>query len=157
MLKRLARRFNEMRPVRYDRTPSTIPGTSARLPKVREVAAVTMVYRSPIILRKWVAHYGSLLGRRNLFVISHGECDEHTDIVDGCNYIVVPREFHYQVNGMKAALLSDYSNALLAIYDAVICGDADEIIVLDPNIVGSLREYVLDLPQIQLLRQSDLI
>ena len=147
LARRLARRFDEWRPVRYDRKPSTLPGTSFRIPKVRQVAAVTMVYRSPIILRKWVSHYGSLLGRRNLFIISHGECDEHRDVVEDCNYIVVPREFHYHINGMKASLLSAHSNALLTIYEAVICGDADELIVLDPQVEGNLRDYVLELPQ----------
>ena len=115
--------------------------------RVREVAALTMVYRSPVILRKWVAHYGELLGRQNLYIISHGACDEHAGIVEGCNYMVVPRDFSEEVARLKAMLLTRISTALLGIYQGVVVGDVDEMIVLDPAAGGGLRSYVLDLPE----------
>jgi hypothetical protein len=35
----------------------------------------------------------------------------------------------------------------LCIYEVVVCGDTDELIVIDPAVRVSFREYVLDLPQ----------
>jgi hypothetical protein len=119
-------------------------GPRARVP---EVAALTMVYRSPVILRKWVAHYGEQFGRHNLFVVSHGPCEEHAEIVVGCNYVVVPRDFSEDVARLKAMLLTRMSTVLLGIYSAVVVGDVDEMIVLDPRAGRSLRDHVLALPE----------
>ncbi len=119
----------------------------SRQSRVREVAALTMVYESPALLAKWVQHYGDLFGRENLFIVSHGPSPAHEEVAAGCNYLVVPRETIVDIGSVKAALLSNMSAGLLAIYDAVICGDVDELVVLDPNAhPGSLKEYVLSLP-----------
>jgi hypothetical protein len=120
------------------------PGS--RQAKVPLVAALTMVYRSPLLLQKWVDHYGSALGRENLFIISHGPCPEHEGIVAGCNYVVVPRAFSDEIDATKAALLSGFAKSLLCVYAAVVCGDTDELIVVDPVKGVGLRDYVLGLP-----------
>ena len=119
--------------------------------RVPEVAALTMVHRSPVILRKWVDHYGKLLGQHNLFIISHGVCDQHAEVVAGCNYMVVPRDFSEDVARLKAIVLTRVSTALLSIYQGVVVGDADEMIVLDPAAGPNLRDYVLDIPDDRVL------
>ena len=112
-----------------------------------DIAAVTMVFNSPAILAKWISHYGSILGQENLFVISHGDDKPHKEIAKYCNHITLPRRFDSDFDFDKAAILSDFCATLLSTYNAVICGDVDELIVVDPAIDQDLVGYIDALPQ----------
>lgn len=47
----------------------------------------------------------------------------------------------------KAEILSDLCATLLTIFDAVICGDVDELIVIDPTLNQDLIGYIETLPK----------
>ena len=81
-----------------------------------------------------------------MYVISHGECPEHDEFRDKCNYIVVPRKSSDYIDRRKALLLGGLTTALLSFYDVVICGDVDELIVCDPRFGANLSKYLLALP-----------
>ena len=106
------------------------------------VAAATMVYESPRILEKWVRYYGECFGRKNLFVLSHGECHEHRVVAKGCNFIVVPRELGESFDWQKSSALSSLVNLLLNFYGSVVCGDCDELVIVDPSLKLSLADYI---------------
>ena len=113
----------------------------------RRVAALTMSYRSPPLLAKWVDHYGGMLGRENTFVISHGRDDRQEAVAGGSNYISLPRrEFDARIAVKKANILRDFCSFLLNTYSAVICGDVDELVIAHPDLETSLEDYIHTLP-----------
>ena len=108
------------------------------------VAALTMVFRDHWFLRHWIGHYGRLIGRENLHVVSHGDEPAIRDICDGCTVIPYARDTLKAFDRKRWALLSDLCGELLGRYDAVIVGDVDEVLLpLDPGqgLVAVLREH----------------
>ncbi|WP_163847720.1 hypothetical protein [Pseudooceanicola aestuarii] len=93
-------------------------------------AFLTMVWKEEFFLRLWVQYYGGLVGRRNLYVISHGADARTAEIAKGCNLIVIPRDppdAHF--DDTRWALLSDVASGLVRIFDRVVVGDVDELMV----------------------------
>ncbi len=137
-----------LRRLRPEQTaPLAVFPKTARQSRARRVAALTMAYDSPVLLDKWVRHYGDLLGRENLFILSHGISSAQQEVAAGCNYLTVPRDSINDIGEVKAVLLSNMSATLLGAYQAVVCGDVDELIVLDPGLsAGSFSDYILELP-----------
>ncbi len=112
--------------------------------KAGGVAALTMVYRSPVLLAKWVAHYGRELGRAHLTVVSHGPDADHATIAAGCNLLTVPRAFTDTFSQDKSAFLSAMAAALLRVYRAVVVTDVDELVLADPALAPGLAARILD-------------
>ena len=96
-------------------------------------AAITFVYKSYPFLRKWVEYYGGLFGRKNLFIISHGDDPVHRVICEGCNIIQVPRDFNVEFDIVRWRFLSLQVSSLLEYFDWVLCIDCDELIIADPR------------------------
>lgn len=120
--------------------------TGTRRKPESNIAAVTMVYSSPALLRKWVEHYGSIFGDRSLYVISHGFSEDHIEISKNCNHITIPRNFSSSIDQQKSGILSSFCALLLNVYDGVVCGDVDELIAPHPDTGKNLEEYIQALP-----------
>ena len=113
--------------------------------KPNKVAAVTMAWNSPVLLKKWVEHNAAAYGRENLFVISHGNDPAQAAAAEGTNYITLPREFNAEFDAIRWRFLSNYASGLLEYYKVVQVNDVDELIVLDPEVGTDRKEYLLSL------------
>ena len=107
---------------------------------------MTMVYGSERLLRLWVAHYGRLVGRQNLIVISHGENAAHREICQGMTHIVLPRVFDATFERDRMQLVMNLSDGFLRAFHAVIFSDVDEFLALDPSVDMTLPDYLRQLP-----------
>lgn len=107
------------------------------------MCAMTMVGGDHFFLRRWVDYYGAQLGRENLFVLSHGGDPEHQRIAEGANVIYLPYdETRNCFNQRRWQMLSRFTSGFTRYYNWVICGDVDELVVVDPAVGSSLPDYV---------------
>ncbi|MDZ7905333.1 MAG: glycosyltransferase family 2 protein [Cypionkella sp.] len=105
--------------------------------------AMTMVGGDHFFLRRWVDYYGGQLGRENCYVLSHGGDPEHQKIAEGCNIIYLPFDpTRNCFNQRRWQMLSRVASGFLQFYNWVLVGDVDELVVVDPAISPSLRDYV---------------
>jgi Glycosyl transferase family 2/SEC-C motif len=107
----------------------------------RPVAAITMVFNEAIFLPIWLNHYGSALGYENLFVIDDGSNDgsiRNDRIVN-----LVSRKRGLLDERERAKTISYFHEELLQYYDVVLYADADELIVPEPNLEISLKDYLI--------------
>lgn len=106
-------------------------------------AAVTMVKDDHVFLRRWLAHYGGQFGREHLYVLSHGNDPETRRIAEGANVIHVPFDSTRTLfDRRRWELLSNFTNGLLRYYNWVLCGDVDELVLVDPEVAPDLLTYV---------------
>jgi hypothetical protein len=105
--------------------------------------AMTMVGGDHFFLKRWVDYYGSQLGRENCFVLSHGGDPEHKKIAEGCNVIYLPYDPTRDCfNQRRWQMLSRLTSGFTSFYNWVLVGDVDELVVVDPAVSPSLRDYV---------------
>ncbi len=110
----------------------------------KKICALTMVRNDEFYLRKWVAYYGEQLGKENLYVYLDGKDQEIPDWCDGVSVIAVDKIPGQVVEAEKGRLdfLSETAADLLKRYDLVIGTDADEFLIVDPELGMSLVEYL---------------
>jgi len=107
------------------------------------MAAMTMVGGDHFFLRRWVDYYGRQLGRENLYILSHGGDPEHKRIAAGANIIYLPFDpTRNCFNQRRWQMLSLFTSGFTRFYNWVLCGDVDEIVVLDPAVGSSLPDYM---------------
>lgn len=97
--------------------------------------ALTHVRHEGFFLEKWIAHYGALLGRDNLYVVIDGDDWEPQVDLSGIKTEVVldaPRR-RIRNDRFMAKEMSSRANRLRKHYDYVIRGDVDEYVVIDPE------------------------
>lgn len=104
------------------------------------IAAVTMVFNEQVFLPIWLTHYGQAVGYQNLFVIDDGSDDGSTSDSRILNIIRRPRGELDEA--YRARLISRFHEKLLKHYDVVIFTDADELIVVDPDVDQSIASYL---------------
>ncbi len=93
-------------------------------------AAVTMVYQDYWYLDLWITYYAKQFGRENLYILGHGDDEEHERLCEGANLVRIPRNGIFPDFDMQRwRLLSDFSSMLVSNYEAVICSDVDEIVL----------------------------
>lgn len=112
---------------------------------MKKIAAITMARNDDFYLRKWVAYYGSQLGRENLYIYLDGLDQTVGDYCEGTHAQAVEKIGNQVVAAEKGRLsfLSKKAARLMADgYDLVIGVDADEFIVVDPALGLSLPEYL---------------
>ena len=112
---------------------------------MKKIAAITMARNDDFYLRKWVAYYGSQLGRENLYIYLDGLDQTVGDYCEGTHAPAVEKIGNQVVAAEKGRLsfLSEKAARLMADgYDLVIGVDADEFIVVDPALGLSLPEYL---------------
>ncbi len=103
-------------------------------------AALTFVYNEAVNLPIWIKYYGANFGEKNLFVVDRESTDGSTDNLGAVNRIVVPRDAFDDKK--KADFMSSMQNALLNYYDAVVCGDCDELVVPNLGPYANLADYI---------------
>jgi hypothetical protein len=103
-------------------------------------AAVTFVYNEFFNLPIWIRYFGANFGEKNLFVVDLGTSDGSTDNLGDVNKISLPRETFDEYQ--KTGFITSLCKGLLLYYDTVVYTDADEIVVADPSIYPTLRDYV---------------
>lgn len=106
---------------------------------------MTNVFNEAFNLQIWLNHYGSQVGIENCFVVDDGSTDGSTENVTsrGASLLRMPRDrFDDQ---KRAELISSMVGSFLLKYDAVIYSDADEMLIADPRIYPSLREFCADM------------
>ncbi len=105
--------------------------------------AMTMVGGDHFFLRRWVEYYGAQLGREHCYVLSHGGDPEHKKIAQGCNIIYLPYDATRNCfNQRRWQMLSRLTSGFTNFYNWVLVGDVDELVVVDPAVSGSLKDYV---------------
>jgi hypothetical protein len=104
------------------------------------IAALTFVFNEAINLPIWIKYYGKNFGERNLFVVDRESTDGSTDNLGEVNKIIIPRDAFDDKK--KADFLSSMQNALLNYYEAVVCGDCDELVVPNIGVYENLADYV---------------
>ena len=112
---------------------------------LKKIAVLTMVRNDDFFLRKWVEYYGRELGKENLYIYYDGEDQSIADFCQGTNVFVHSKIGSEVVSAEKGRLkfLSERASDLFSKgYDLVIGVDADEDIVVDPNLGVSLKEYL---------------
>ena len=105
-----------------------------------KAAALTFVYNESVNLPLWIKYYGANFGEKNLFVIDRESTDGSTSNLGDVNRIVIPRDAFD--DRKKADFMSSMQNALVNYYDAVVCGDCDELVVPNIGPYASLADYV---------------
>jgi hypothetical protein len=105
-----------------------------------KAAALTFVFNESVNLPLWIKYYGSHFGERNLFVIDRESTDGSTTNLGDVNRIVIPRDAFD--DRKKADFMSSMQNALINYYDAVVCGDCDELVVPNIGPYANLADYV---------------
>lgn len=115
----------------------------------KDIKAITMV-RNDRFLEKWVAYYGAQLGKGNLYVFFDGEDQEVPDFCTGVHTQLVPKMHGNVVSTerQRSRFLSAHAATLFAEgADMVICTDADEFLVVDPDLKLSLPDFLSSLPK----------
>lgn len=106
-------------------------------------AAVTMVRGDHVFLRRWLAYYGAQFGREHLYVLSHGNDPEIRRIAEGANVINLPFDPGRTLfDRRRWEMLSAFTSGLLRYYNWVVCGDVDEVVLVDPDVAPDLLGYV---------------
>ena len=111
----------------------------------KRVAVVTDATSPGYFFPSWVAYYGGLFGRENLFVVTYrGLAGLFSDYALGGIW-ELKSDFSETV---RADIVAEIVAIGLAKYDAVVRCDVDEFIVADPRRHASLASYIdgLDLP-----------
>ena len=113
---------------------------------MKRIAAITMVRNDEFFLRKWVEYYGRELGKENLYIFFDGTDQTVPDFCEGTTTRLRERNPQHVVKAEKDRLgfLSEQAAVLMRErgYDLVIGTDADEFLVVDPAVCGSLAEYL---------------
>lgn len=107
------------------------------------MAAITMVRGDHFFLRRWLDYYGKQLGREHLYILNHGGDAGIAAMAEGANVIYLPYdESRFSWNQRRWQMLSEFTTAFTRHYNWVLCGDVDEIVAVDPDVAGSLPEYI---------------
>ncbi|MDE6161876.1 MAG: glycosyltransferase family 2 protein [Muribaculaceae bacterium] len=115
---------------------------------MKDIKAVTMV-RNDIFLRKWVEYYGRELGKENLYIFFDGTDQEIPDFCEGTHAKLCPKMQGAVVNTEKERsrfLSAEAGKLLSAGADMVIGTDADEFLIVDPDLGKGLREFLSEQP-----------
>jgi hypothetical protein len=112
---------------------------------MKKICVITMVRNDEFNLAKWVEYYGRELGKENLYIYFDGTDQTVPDFCEGCMTELRSRNPGMVVKSEKIRLgfLSEKAAELMAKgYDVVIGTDADEYLVVDPDLGMGLREYL---------------
>lgn len=111
---------------------------------MKRICAITMVRNDEFYLRKWVEYYGRELGRENLYIYFDGVDQIVPPFCEGTNVVVCEKLQGNVAKGDKRRInfLSQQAAGLFKDYDLVIGTDADEILVVDPQLGISLVDFL---------------
>lgn len=112
--------------------------------KNKRICALTTVRNDKVFLSKWIQHYGSVLGRENLYVVVDGHDQPIPEEMGPVNFIRLPHIPLQRVAAMRrrARVMSHIARGLYYYFDIAIATDVDEYIVVDPALGQNLAEYL---------------
>lgn len=113
----------------------------------KKICAITMARNDEFFLTKWISYYGNQLGEENLFVFLDGKDQPVPKNAGKANIIHRERVSEGIAKADKSRInyLSEVAADLLKRYDLVIGTDADEFLVVDPQINKTLVEYLSEI------------
>ncbi|NIZ14010.1 glycosyltransferase family 2 protein [Phaeobacter sp. HF9A] len=111
-----------------------------------DFAVVTIVRDDLYFLKRFIAYYGGLFGRRNLYIISHGDEDAVRELAEGCTIFPIPAIETSKFTMLHWRTKNHLKNALRQWYRHVIVCDVDEFIVVDPASGMNLRSWLETAP-----------
>ncbi|MDT8400788.1 MAG: glycosyltransferase family 2 protein [Bacteroidales bacterium] len=102
-----------------------------------------MVRNDLFFAARWMEYYGEHLGPENLFLLIDGHDQSLPAGSENINVLRLPHKEQGRSEGdrNRARLISYLAKSLFLRYDIVIAHDIDEILVIDPAIKQSFREY----------------
>ena len=103
---------------------------------MKRIAAITMARNDAFFLKHWIAYYGAQLGKENLYIYLDGS-DQPVPPAAGAATVIHCERIQGQVVSAEKRRLTHLSNVaaeLLQRYDLVIGTDADEFLVVDPDL-----------------------
>ena len=113
--------------------------------KAKRLAVVTMVRDDPFFLSIWASYWRRFVDPGDMTVILDGPHDALPEACDGCQILTLPDVRAYTgFDTDRWTFLSHFASALTARYDAVLLGDVDELVVLDPKVGDDPAAYILD-------------
>lgn len=114
----------------------------------KNIKAMTMV-RNDRFLQKWVDYYSRQLGAENLYVFFDGEDQEVPGFCSGVNTEVIPKMQGDVVttDRHRSRFMSERAAELMGRgAEMVIATDADEFLVVDPDVGMGLAVFLSSLP-----------
>lgn len=99
-----------------------------------------MVYRDYWAFGIWLAHYGAMVGERNLYVVAHGHDPKLIEMAGEANVITIPRDTLEAFDSRRSRVLNGLQASLSNVFDWVIRTDVDELIAVDPEVHNSVPE-----------------
>ncbi len=111
---------------------------------MKKICAITMARNDAFFLEHWIEYYGGMFGKEHLYIFLDGTDQPIPHNAGKANITHCER-----VTGQVAASdkgrinrISDMASKLLKHYDLVIGTDADEFLILDPDIKNTLPAYL---------------
>jgi len=104
-----------------------------------------MARNDEFFLNRWVAYYGKIFGEENLYIYLDGIDQVAPSGAGKTNVKIVEKQGIKVVDAEKRRLdfLSDRATELFSVgYELVIGCDADEFLIVEPNLHLSLAEYL---------------
>jgi len=116
--------------------------------KAGSIAVITMVRDDEMFLTRWIRYYSSIFGKKNLYVIVHGDNAEIERLASGCSLVKIPTRGRRDTvgqafyNGDRADLVEGLTAGLLKYHKFVIYTDVDEFVVLDPSVGPNIVDFI---------------
>jgi hypothetical protein len=111
---------------------------------MKSICVITMARKDNFFLEKWIEYYGKQIGEEHLFVYLDGRDQDPPKHSGKANIIFcdkIPGPIGAAEPG-RLAFLSKKAAFHLQYYDVVIGCDADEFLVVDPDLKKTLGEYL---------------
>ena len=116
----------------------------------KRVAVLTDATSPGEFLPYWLRYYAAQFGSENLFIVTYRTLGPlfQSFKIGG----LLELDFEYS-NHARVAVLTQLTDAMLERYDVVVRCDADEFLIANPLLFGSLSAYVdaLDVPHVTTL------
>lgn len=112
----------------------------------KRIAAITMARNDEFFLSRWIKYYGDALGTENLYIYLDGADQVIPENAGAAHITKLPHTDMSRAAGDKyrIGLMSDLARKLFDKYDIVIGCDADEFLIVDPELKIGLAEYLSD-------------
>ncbi|MBE6459634.1 MAG: glycosyltransferase family 2 protein [Alphaproteobacteria bacterium] len=111
---------------------------------LKRIAAITMARNDEFFLSRWIKYYGDAIGTENLYIYLDGTDQVIPENAGAAHITKLPHTDMSRAAGDKyrIGLMSDLARKLFDEYDIVIGCDADEFLIVDPDLKMGLAEYL---------------
>ena len=111
----------------------------------KKCAVFTLAHREEYFLPLWYKYYSKYFDDTDMYILNHKrkEQDEHNDGTNNlsCNIKTLINNSLHENNWMLKTL-KNKQKELLELYEYVICTDADELIIPDPDKYNGIVDYI---------------